>query len=90
MILGVYWSVWLYMDWEMNPVYTTVVTSALDVRKIPFPSVTICQNGFAQTQTGNIIEHFYTKFIDKCMDSIGKVRILLIFFFLYVIIFYVI
>ena len=61
-ILSLYWSVWIYVDWRLNPVQTTVVTAALDIRKIPFPSVTICQNGFMQGAIQKTIWYLYDSF----------------------------
>jgi len=43
--LSLYWSIAMYNDWQQNPTLTTVVTSALDIKDIEFPSVTICPNG---------------------------------------------
>jgi hypothetical protein len=43
--LGTYWSVCAYQDWLNNPVMTTIKTSALPVKEISFPAVTICGQG---------------------------------------------
>lgn len=43
--LGTLWSVWAYQDWIDNPVMTTIKTSALPIRNISFPAVTICGQG---------------------------------------------
>lgn len=43
--LGTYWSVTAYNDWITNPVVTTVKTSALKIKNIEFPAVTICGQG---------------------------------------------
>jgi hypothetical protein len=44
-ILGTYWSICAYQDWKENPVVTTIKTSALPIREISFPAVTICGQG---------------------------------------------
>jgi len=43
--LGVYWSYYLYADWQEKPVLTTVTTTALPVTLVNFPAVTICAEG---------------------------------------------
>ena len=43
--LGTLWSVWAYQDWIDNPVMTTIKTSALPIKDISFPAVTICGQG---------------------------------------------
>jgi hypothetical protein len=43
--LGTYWSVCAYQDWLDNPVMTTIKTSALPIKEISFPAVTICGQG---------------------------------------------
>ncbi len=43
--LSLYWSVAMYSDWQQNAVITKIVTSALDIKEIDFPSVTFCSNG---------------------------------------------
>ena len=43
--LGAYWSVEAYSNWKANPVLTTVKTSALPIKNIEFPAVTICSQG---------------------------------------------
>jgi len=43
--LGTYWSVCAYQDWLDNPVMTTIKTSALPIKEINFPAVTICGQG---------------------------------------------
>jgi hypothetical protein len=45
LLLGTYWSVLAYSDWQSNPVLTTVKTSALPIKEIEFPAVTICSQG---------------------------------------------
>jgi hypothetical protein len=44
-ILGTYWSICAYQDWRENPVVTTIKTSALPIKEISFPAVTICGQG---------------------------------------------
>jgi hypothetical protein len=43
--LGIYWSYYLYADWQEKPVLTTVTTTALPVTQVGFPAVTICNEG---------------------------------------------
>jgi hypothetical protein len=45
LLLGTYWSVGAYSDWQATPVLTTVKTSALPIKNIEFPAVTICSQG---------------------------------------------
>ena len=42
LILGTYWSVTAYNDWILNPVLTTVKTSAFKIKNLEFPALTIC------------------------------------------------
>ncbi len=45
LLLGTYWSVAAYNNWQSNPVVTTVKTSAFPVQELDFPAVTICGQG---------------------------------------------
>jgi hypothetical protein len=45
LILSIYWSYYLYADWQEKPVLTTVTTTALPVTQVDFPAVTICSEG---------------------------------------------
>jgi hypothetical protein len=45
LLLGTYWSVVAYSNWQDNPVLTTVKNSALPIKEIEFPAVTICSQG---------------------------------------------
>jgi hypothetical protein len=45
LLLGTYWSVAAYSNWQDNPIITTVKTSALPIKDIEFPAVTICSQG---------------------------------------------
>jgi len=45
-VLSLYWSAAMYIDWKKNAVVTTIATSALDIKNIDFPSVTFCSTGF--------------------------------------------
>jgi len=38
----------MYNDWQKNPILTTVAASALDIKNISFPAVTLCSNGVYQ------------------------------------------
>ena len=46
LILGTYWSIVIYQDWESQQVITTVLSTALPISGIEFPTVTICSQGF--------------------------------------------
>lgn len=35
-------------SWQGNPIVTTIATTSMPVQEIPFPSVTICSDGFDQ------------------------------------------
>ena len=48
LILGTYWSVSAYSDWIDSPVLTTVKTTALNVKQIDFPAITICGQGVSE------------------------------------------
>jgi hypothetical protein len=71
-ILGTYWSICAYQDWKENPVVTTIKTSALPIREISFPAVTICGQGMNEDivsagmlklkETKLIHEHLKQKF----------------------------
>ena len=43
--LGIYWSIYLYLDWQDKPVLTTVTTTALPISQVEFPAITICSEG---------------------------------------------
>ena len=45
LILSIYWSYYLYADWQEKPVLTTVMTTALPVSQVAFPAVTVCSEG---------------------------------------------
>ncbi len=40
-------SIQSYLDWQANPVLTTVNTTAYPVKMIEFPAVTICGQGMS-------------------------------------------
>jgi hypothetical protein len=56
----------MYIDWDENPVLTTVETSALDVKEIPFPAVTICSNGYYQPGILNALLEKWLIFMAEC------------------------
>ena len=43
--LGVYVSIKSYIQWQEEPVVTTVTTTGLPISEVPFPSVVICAQG---------------------------------------------
>ena len=45
LMLGTYWSIEAYNEWEESPVLTTLTTPALSVNEIDFPAITICSRG---------------------------------------------
>ena len=45
LILGTYWSIVAYNEWEESPVLTTLTTPAMPVNDIDFPAITICSRG---------------------------------------------
>ena len=60
LILGTYWSVTAYNDWTQNPVMTTVKTSALKVKHLEFPALTICGQGVSEAIiTAGFFKVFY-------------------------------
>ncbi len=48
LILGTYWSLSIYRDWDNQPVITTVASTALPVSNVEFPAgkVIICLNRY--------------------------------------------
>ena len=64
-MLGGYWSVTAYYQWQDNPVLTTVKTSAYSVSNIEFPAITICGKGSNDaTLSGGFLNMFF-KFLKK-------------------------
>lgn len=44
-ILGIYWSLVVWFNWQNQPVITTISTTALDISQIQFPAITFCALG---------------------------------------------
>ena len=61
LILGIYWSVSAYNDWQSNPVLTTIKTSAFPIKDVEFPAVTICGQG---ADTDILTSGFLTLFLN--------------------------
>ncbi len=77
-LLSFYWSFVLFIDWQANPAQTTVVTSALDIKEVPFPSVTICHNGYYHEGLVNKLKEEYYFYIKNiCIVELFGVCFLL-------------
>ena len=44
-VIAVTWSFMAYEKWQEDPILTTVSTTGLPVKNVPFPSITICAQG---------------------------------------------
>ena len=76
-LLSLYWSIVLFIDWQGNPVQTTVVTSALDIKEVPFPSVTICHDGYYYDGIiNNLKEEYYFFIKNTCFEKLFRVCVL--------------
>ncbi len=64
-MLGGYWSVTAYYQWEDNPVLTTVKTSAYPVSNIEFPAVTICGQGSNDVMLSAGFLYMFFKFLKE-------------------------
>jgi hypothetical protein len=45
MILGIYWSAGLFLEWKVKPVLTTLQSTGYPINDIEFPSITFCNKG---------------------------------------------
>ena len=45
MILGIYWSAGLFLEWKVKPVLTTIQSTGYPINDIEFPSITFCSKG---------------------------------------------
>ena len=76
-LLSLYWSIVLFIDWQGYPVQTTVVTSALDIKEVPFPSVTICHDGYYYDGIINKLkEEYYFYIKNTCFEKLFRVCVL--------------
>ena len=67
-LLGSYWSIQAYLDWQANPVLTTVNTTAYPVKSIEFPAVTNCGQGMNDDViTAGMFKQFFKPF--DCQPS---------------------
>jgi len=64
-MLGGYWSVIAYYQWQDNPVLTTVQTSAYPVSNIEFPAVTICGQGSNDVMLSGGFLYMFFKFLKQ-------------------------
>ena len=71
MLLGAYWSVVSYTDWQDKLVLTTVKTSAFPVKEIEFPAVTICGKGMNTDIFGAGFFKYFFKFLKQSGVPVG-------------------
>ncbi len=76
-VLSFYWSCVLFINWQSSPVQTTLMTSALDIKEVPFPSFTICPDGYYQESFINKLNNMFTTYFDSCINTILGVIIYL-------------
>ena len=62
-------SITAYVDWQDNPVLTSVGSTGYPIEKVPFPSITIC----AQGSVKEIVDAALVKQFREYIESIGKV-----------------
>jgi hypothetical protein len=65
-LLGSYWCVQSYLDWQAQPVLVTITTTALPVTQVEFPAVTFCSNGMNKNIT---LAAFYQMFFSYLKKS---------------------
>ena len=79
LLLGSYWSLQAYGEWEKTPVLTTVLTTAYPVKKVDFPAVTICGQGMNEDAfTSGILKPFISYLYSKKLMTIPGVTPLLV------------
>ena len=71
LLLGSYWSIQSYIDWQNNPVLTTVQTTAYPVKEIEFPAVTICGQGMSDDVISAAMFKQFFKYLETQNISIG-------------------
>ena len=57
----------LKLDWKENPITAMIATSGLRIQEIPFPSVTICPNGFHKQKLDAVVYEKYADLATKLM-----------------------
>ena len=70
-LLGGYWSLQSYADWQNNPVLTTVATTAFPITAIEFPAVTICGQGMSDDVIGAAMLNQFFKYLEMKNISTG-------------------
>jgi len=70
-LLSFYWSFVLFSDWQANPIQTTIATSAMDIKNVPFPSVTICSHGFNQKAIIAHLKNLFDAVVQNCLSKVG-------------------
>jgi hypothetical protein len=71
LLLGSYWSIQSYVDWQNNPVLTTVQTTAYPVKEIEFPAVTICGQGMSDDVISAAMFKQFFKYLESKKMSSG-------------------
>jgi hypothetical protein len=64
-MLGGYWLISAFYQWQNNPVATTVKTSAFPVSNIEFPAVTICGQGSNDVILSGGFLYMFFKFLKQ-------------------------
>ena len=70
-LLGSYWSIQSYVDWQNKPVLTTVQTTAYPVKEIEFPAVTICGQGMSDDVISAAMFKQFFKYLESKNISAG-------------------
>jgi hypothetical protein len=64
-LFGAIWfSVYAYVEWQDDPVITTIGTTGLPIEKVKFPSITICAQGTAKEIVDAALFKQFTEYLD--------------------------
>ena len=62
----------LYMQWQNEPLITSLKTVAMPIEKIKFPAITICPQGSRQEILDSVLYRQFTQYISKNPGSNSK------------------
>jgi hypothetical protein len=68
-----------YLEWDLDPVQTTVDTTAFPIQSVPFPAVTICLDSDArsdgsQTDPASLLKALYEESVNKKFPFLVKMQ----------------
>ena len=71
--LSIFSSYQIYVEWQHQPVLTTIGTTGLPVEKIKFPSITICGQGSSKDILDRAMFRQLSNYLaDKGVNITGK------------------